>query len=409
MRTHYLGHDNEYRKRRAAGQPGWDTAEVIAENIAALADALTPDYVPKMGRALELGCGAGDLTLWLAAQGYDTYGVDIAPTAIAWAHEKAQARGLDVDFRVGDVRDLATFPDDFMDVVVDGHCFHCIIREDRGKFLTAARRVLKPGGVFHISTMCGDPVDEIAKTNYDSVTRCAVYGDIATRYFGLPEEIRAEVQEADFRLLSWNVKTSCSPFDQHLLQISAAKDRSVTYFTHSVTPVAYLYKTCVIMMMSYLGLGSNLGDRAKNIQQALRDLASLPTIRVTAVSSFYETAPVGITDQPDFVNAVAAIETSLTPEELLDAVLTVEIKQGRVRTQRWGPRVIDVDVLTYGNDRRLTPSLTLPHPRLEERAFVIVPLAEIAPNLVLPGQSETMKKKAERIEKAGNILALGVV
>ena len=163
------------------------------------------------------------------------------------------------------------------------------------------------------------------------------------------------------------------------------------------------------MITAYLGLGSNLGDRAKNIQQALRDLASLPTIRVTAVSSFYETAPVGITDQPDFVNAVAAIETSLTPEELLDAVLTVEKKQGRVRTQRWGPRVIDVDVLTYGDERRVTPMLTLPHPRLGERAFVIVPLAEIAPNLVLPGQSETMKKKAERIEKAGNILVLGVV
>jgi 2-amino-4-hydroxy-6-hydroxymethyldihydropteridine diphosphokinase len=156
----------------------------------------------------------------------------------------------------------------------------------------------------------------------------------------------------------------------------------------------------------YLGLGANLEDREASILSALKELDALPTITMTAVSSFYETAPVGVTDQPNFVNAVAEVRTTLTPDALLETVLALEKNRGRVRTQRWGPRVIDIDILLYGNVQRETPALTLPHPRLEERDFVLVPLAEIAPNLVLPGQTSFIKNKAETLQKNGNILAV---
>lgn len=145
---------------------------------------------------------------------------------------------------------------------------------------------------------------------------------------------------------------------------------------------------------AYIGLGSNLGDRAGNLQTALSELAQMPTINITQVSSLYETAPVGVTEQPEFVNAVAALETTLTPLELLGVFLHLENKIGRVRTVRWGPRVIDLDLLLYGSERIALPELTVPHPRLHERAFVLVPLAEIAPNLALPGETKTVKEQA---------------
>jgi len=134
----------------------------------------------------------------------------------------------------------------------------------------------------------------------------------------------------------------------------------------------------------FLGLGSNLGDREANIREALDRLARHPGIRLERVSSYYETAPIGFTEQPDFVNAVALIETELEPADLLHIVVGIENDMGRVRSQRWGPRVIDIDLLLYNNTEADTPELTLPHPRMMERAFVMAPLAEIAPDLELP-------------------------
>lgn len=162
-------------------------------------------------------------------------------------------------------------------------------------------------------------------------------------------------------------------------------------------------------MTAFLGLGANLGDREASILFALRALDMLPTAEVAAVSSLYETAPVGFTDQPQFLNAVAQVRTTLTPEGLLQAVLHLENEMGRTRTQRWGPRVIDIDILVYGSRQIISPALTLPHPRLRERAFALVPLAEIAPELVLPGESEPIKNSAESLRKNGNILNSKVV
>ncbi len=131
--------------------------------------------------------------------------------------------------------------------------------------------------------------------------------------------------------------------------------------------------------MIFLGLGSNLGYREKNMTAALDLLAADPRIRLEATSSLYQTAPVGNTEQPFFLNAAVSLTTTLTPLELLDLCLEVELRLGRVRTERWGPRTIDIDLLVYDAVVCLSDRLTLPHPRLKERCFVLVPLAEIAP------------------------------
>ncbi len=121
-----------------------------------------------------------------------------------------------------------------------------------------------------------------------------------------------------------------------------------------------------------------MGDREGNIRAAVAKLAAWPGMTVERVSSLYETAPVGYADQPDFLNAVARVTTTLAPRELLAACLAVEQALGRVRHERWGPRTIDVDVLLYDDVVLATAELTLPHPRFHERCFVLVPLAEVA-------------------------------
>ena len=139
------------------------------------------------------------------------------------------------------------------------------------------------------------------------------------------------------------------------------------------------------MAAVFLGLGSNLGDREANIREALERLARHPDVRLKRVSSLYEAAPVGFADQPDFVNAVALIETELEPADLLHVAVSIEDDMGRVRNRHWGPRVIDIDLLLYNNVEIAAPELAIPHPRMMERAFVMAPLAEIAPDLELPG------------------------
>lgn len=134
------------------------------------------------------------------------------------------------------------------------------------------------------------------------------------------------------------------------------------------------------MTTAYLSLGSNLGDRLAYLASAARMLTDAHT-RLNRVSSVYETAPQGKTDQPAFLNAVLSVETDLTPELLLQHIQAVELSLGRVRTERWGPRTLDVDILLYGTETIERPGLQVPHPRMAERAFVLVPLLEIGPQL----------------------------
>jgi 2-amino-4-hydroxy-6-hydroxymethyldihydropteridine diphosphokinase len=141
------------------------------------------------------------------------------------------------------------------------------------------------------------------------------------------------------------------------------------------------------MFLVYIGLGSNLGDRAATIQAALGRLAADADIELVAVSSLRETDPVGFEEQPRFLNAAAAIRTVLEPRELLDRMLKVERGLGRVREgARYGPRTIDLDLLLYGDAVVDQPGLAIPHPRLQERVFVLEPLMELDPHLEVPGQ-----------------------
>lgn len=135
----------------------------------------------------------------------------------------------------------------------------------------------------------------------------------------------------------------------------------------------------------YIGLGSNLGNPIEQIELAVAELRAMPCCCVVAMSSLYGSKPMGPQDQPDYVNAVMAIDTSLSPEVLLDQLQMIEVDAGRVRkAERWGARILDLDILLYGDLIQTTERLTLPHYGLKQREFVLIPLAEIAPELVLP-------------------------
>lgn len=138
------------------------------------------------------------------------------------------------------------------------------------------------------------------------------------------------------------------------------------------------------MATVYLGLGSNVGNRVEYLQRAIDLLEKHPLIRVTKVSSLYETEPLEYPDQEWFVNAAVEIETELLPMPLLDALQGIEKQLQRQRTMRWGPRTIDLDVLFYGDELVAEPRLQIPHIRMHDRAFVLVPLADIAPDAVHP-------------------------
>jgi 2-amino-4-hydroxy-6-hydroxymethyldihydropteridine diphosphokinase len=142
------------------------------------------------------------------------------------------------------------------------------------------------------------------------------------------------------------------------------------------------------MARAYVGLGANLGDRERTLQLAVARLGEVPGIEVVRVSTLRETDPVGVVEQPRFLNGVAALETTLLPRELLAALLGVERGLGRVRAdgERWGPRVLDLDLLLYDDLVVCEPGLTVPHPRLHERRFVLEPLVELDPGLRVPGR-----------------------
>jgi len=140
---------------------------------------------------------------------------------------------------------------------------------------------------------------------------------------------------------------------------------------------------------AYIGLGANLGDRERTLRAAVESLAGEAGIEVVGVSALRETEPVGVGEQPLFLNGAAELETSLTARELLDRLLAVEQRFGRVRVSgEHGPRTLDLDLLLYGDEVIDEPELRVPHPRLHERRFVLEPLAELAPGLVVPGRGD---------------------
>ena len=151
---------------------------------------------------------------------------------------------------------------------------------------------------------------------------------------------------------------------------------------------------------SAIALGSNLGDSLTILEDALKTLAQTPGIALESSSSWYQTAPIG-PPQPDYLNGCALLKVQLTPEELLAALLEVEKQFGRVRTQRWGPRSLDLDLLLFDRVILETPKLQIPHPRMRERAFVLVPLAEIAPDWIDPGSGKAIAQLLQGVDCSG--------
>jgi 2-amino-4-hydroxy-6-hydroxymethyldihydropteridine diphosphokinase len=140
------------------------------------------------------------------------------------------------------------------------------------------------------------------------------------------------------------------------------------------------------MIRAYVALGSNLGNPVQTIEDAIDAMAALRGSLLKAISSLYRTAPVGLRHQPDFINAVVALDTRLGPRDLLDELFALEARFGRERSVRNAPRTLDLDLLLHGATVQDDPELILPHPRMHERAFVLMPLAEIAPELAIPGR-----------------------
>ena len=142
-------------------------------------------------------------------------------------------------------------------------------------------------------------------------------------------------------------------------------------------------------LVAYIGIGSNLDDPVSQVKEAIEELEAIPDSVLAACSSLYSSKPMGPADQPDYVNAVVALDTLLSAEELMEVLRKIEDRQGRDRTgDKWGPRIIDLDLLMYGKKKIHTDALTVPHPGMHERDFVIIPLAEIAGNVKIPGHGQ---------------------
>jgi 2-amino-4-hydroxy-6-hydroxymethyldihydropteridine diphosphokinase len=152
--------------------------------------------------------------------------------------------------------------------------------------------------------------------------------------------------------------------------------------------------------LAYVALGSNLGDPRQQLLDAMAALANLPDTRLLQRSRLYRTPPWGMLEQPPFINAAVELDTALSPHALLDAMLAIEQRAGRVRAERNGPRTLDLDLLHVDGVQLDDPQLTLPHPRMAERAFVLLPLHDIAPTLRLPGQA-TVAELLARLDLAG--------
>jgi 2-amino-4-hydroxy-6-hydroxymethyldihydropteridine diphosphokinase len=142
-----------------------------------------------------------------------------------------------------------------------------------------------------------------------------------------------------------------------------------------------------------LALGSNLGDRRKILESAWKEIGNIPEIKTLRLSRFYETKPVGgPTNQPEFLNAAGIVAATLPPQQLLEQLQEIENRFGRVRTEHWGPRTLDIDILFYGNKIISTPTLTIPHPEMLQRRFVLEPAEEIAANTVHPITGQTIRQ-----------------
>jgi SAM-dependent methyltransferase len=216
VKTDYAAHDARYRQLREQGAPGWDTADGYREREAELAWAFAQLDARAGDRLLELGCGAGNIAGSLIERGFEVTGIDISPFAIAWAAEREpRAR-----FVVGDV--VSAIPGEY-DVIVDGHCLHCIIGDDRARLLANVYRALAPRGSFFVATMCGEITQPKLRACFDPVTRCQVVDGIAYRYIGDATELLAELRAVGFEIAAHAIDPRKTDDDQDNLWAIARK------------------------------------------------------------------------------------------------------------------------------------------------------------------------------------------
>ncbi len=194
-------HNEKYLAAKAAGLPGWGgkdriskLQETIDERFFAFKDA------PSSGKLLELGCGAGNLSIALADRGFEVSGVDFAETAILWATENAKSASKDIDFRVADVSDLSHFKDETFDVLYDGNCLHCVLGEKRAVALTEWNRILKPTGLLFISSLCAPAESRSFPKEFDCSTRLLTESGVPYRFIPTLEQIECELRNAGFRI-----------------------------------------------------------------------------------------------------------------------------------------------------------------------------------------------------------------
>lgn len=230
-RADYLNiHDNRYKKLRSQNKPGWDGDETpifLGESLCIIEKAISKYNIKIPSKLLELGCGNGCLTIALNKIGFECWGIDIAPSAIDWAKEIAKKEKRDIDYTIGNVLNLP-YPDNFFDIAIDGHCFHCIIDNDRKSFLNEAYRVLKPDGIFIIMTMCSEPSKGILK-KFECQKGNLIAKGIAGRYIGKPEDILNEIRHSGLQILEWSVDQPKDGKDhQDMLMVIAKKEKCKT-------------------------------------------------------------------------------------------------------------------------------------------------------------------------------------
>jgi ubiquinone/menaquinone biosynthesis C-methylase UbiE len=205
LKTNYIGHDLAYQtKRQNPDFTGWTKHDDWLEDWQQTWQPLMSHAAfPASGRLLELGCGAGNLSIAFAQAGYTVSGIDIAPTAIEWARENAAAAASETTFIEGNVLTLAPFADESFDIVLDGRCLHCMIGRDRLQVLRSAHRVLQPSGILTICSMCNDvPDTPFFRETFDPASRCTMQAGIATRHIGDSNDILQEVIATGFRIVA---------------------------------------------------------------------------------------------------------------------------------------------------------------------------------------------------------------
>lgn len=269
---------------------------------------------------------------------------------------------------------------------------------DAQDYVIAARRRRAVSGHLWQGRFRSCPMDDSPLANaLFSVERTPVRAGIVSCAWEYPwssaaQQVVAREPSGLLDLASWQERWSPEAWREMLcqgeepLRLQGIWEKGTAPVARAERDLEQGEKGAVPGVRGFLSLGSNLGDRRGNLRAAVGALRRTPGVRVTRVSSVYETAPQGVTDQPDFLNLVVAIETTLAARELLAAVKEIETRLGRTAGRRWGPRVVDIDILLLGDDHIREDGLTVPHPRMLERAFVMAPLAELEPGLDLGGE-----------------------